>query len=325
MLSPSGPAPDVSVCIANWNCQDLLRNCLFALRESAGVRLEVIVVDNASTDGAADMVADDFPEVCLVRNPMNRGFARASNQAAQLARGQYLLFLNNDTEVPPDAIARLVAYATTHPNVGMIGPRLQGADGRTQISFRPRPTAATLLHRTTLLRWTGQLRGAYRQYRRAAVPDTDRTRCVPTLMGAAVLLPRDFFFAIGGWDEDYTFGGEDFDLSTRVASRRPVVYFPEVSILHLSRASTRANVSYSAPNVAIGFARYLRKSGGTRRELWLYKTLIMADAPLALGEKTVQWLWRRLSGQKKKAQQSAQRVKEMWYFLTRGLLAFWQV
>src|SRR5947209_19208525 len=104
-------AIDVTVCIANWNCRELLRACLESLHDQPqGVRLETVVVDNASTDGSADMVARDFPEVVLVRNAENAGFSRASNQAAAVARGRYLFFLNNDTVVSAGALRRLVSY-----------------------------------------------------------------------------------------------------------------------------------------------------------------------------------------------------------------------
>ncbi len=91
---PSRPdVPDVSVCIANWNCVELLRKCLRSLFDQAqGARFEVVIADNGSTDGAADMVASEFPNVVLIRNSDNRGFARASNQAAAAARGRYFSF-----------------------------------------------------------------------------------------------------------------------------------------------------------------------------------------------------------------------------------------
>ena len=148
-----------------------------------GVTLETIVVDNASRDGAADMVAREFPEVILIRNSVNDGFARANNQAAERARGRYLFFLNNDTVVPAETLGRLVDFAEAHPQIGMIGPRLCDADGQYQVSYRQRPTLAALLHRTYLLRWTGVLRRAYQRYRRDHFhPHTIRP--VDVLLGA---------------------------------------------------------------------------------------------------------------------------------------------
>src|SRR5216683_8056729 len=157
----------VSGCIVNWNCRGVLRDCLNSLfLQSQGASIETIVVDNASTDGAPDVIAREFPEVKLVRNTHNRGFSRANNQAAALAVGRYLFFLNNDTLVPPGTLGQLVAYANTHPEVGMIGPRLRAADGRYQASYRPRPTLGALLYRTNLFRLTGLFRGAYHRFRR---------------------------------------------------------------------------------------------------------------------------------------------------------------
>jgi N-acetylglucosaminyl-diphospho-decaprenol L-rhamnosyltransferase len=315
---------EVSVCIANWNCRELLRDCLESLHDQPqGVRLETIVVDNASEDGAADMVAREFPEVVLLRNAENLGFARANNQAAQRARGRYLLFLNNDTVVPAASLHRLVEYAEAHPEIGMIGPRLRDGQGQVQVSYRQRPTTATLLHRTTLLRWTGLLRGAYRSYRRREF-DPETTRPVEVLMGAAMFLPREVFVQCGGWDEDFTFGGEDLDLSLRVSMTRPVVYHPRVEITHYGRVSTRQHIGYASTHMMIGFARYLRKSGCSRGSLLAYKVVVSLDAPVQLAVKCVQYLWRRLRGRQEKAEKSLLALRGLAHFLTHGLLAFWR-
>ena len=316
---------DVSVCIANWNCRDLLRACLESLHDRPqDVRLETIVVDNASSDGAADMVQHEFPEVILQRNPENLGFARANNQAAQCARGRYLFFLNNDTVVPPGILRRLVDYAEAHTEAGIVGPRLRDGTGRTQISYRQLPTLANLLHRTNILRWTGLLRSAYRRYRRQDF-DPTVTRRVEALMGAAMLVPRKVFFDCGSWDEDFTFGGEDLELSARVGRQHHIVYHPEAEITHYGRVSTRQHIGYCSSNFAIGYLHYLRKTGCTRPGLLLYKIAVTLDAPVQLLGKGLQYFWRRVTGQPAKAAKSLLALHGSLHFLLHGLIPFWLV
>jgi N-acetylglucosaminyl-diphospho-decaprenol L-rhamnosyltransferase len=318
----AGPV-DVSVCIANWNCRDLLRACLESLHDRPqGVRLETIVVDNASTDGAADMVAREFPEVVLIRNPTNVGFSRANNQAARQARGRYLFFLNNDTFVPEGALRRLLDFAEAHPGAGLIGPRLRDGGGQTQVSYRNKPGLATLLHRTTLFRWTGLLRGAYRRYRRDEF-DPESVRTVDVLMGAAMFLPQQAFFDAGCWDEDFTFGGEDLDLSLRVGRRHDVVFYPGVEITHYGRVSTRQHIGFASRHMTIGFARYLRKCGCSPEGLLLYKTAVTLDAPLQVLTKLAEFAWRRLSGRRRAAEKSWLVVRGLTHFLAAGLPEFW--
>jgi GT2 family glycosyltransferase len=315
---------DVSVCIANWNCRDLLRACLESLLDQPqGVRVEVIVVDNGSADAAADMVEQEFPDVILFRNPKNLGFARANNQAARRSQGRYLLFLNNDTVVPVGTLKRLVDYAQAHPEVGMIGPRLRDSRGRYQVSYRLRPTVATFLHRTCLLRWTGLLRGAYRRYRRH-VFDPHVARRVEVLMGAAMLLPRNVFFGCGGWDEDFLFGGEDLDLSTRVNRHSSVVFLPDAEVIHRGRASTRQHIGFASTQMAIGFVRYLRKTDCGWPALLFYKLVVSLDAPLHFFLKCARYAWRRLWGRHEDAERTLLALKGLGHFLVHGLVPFWK-
>jgi len=319
------PRPvEVSVCIANWNCCDLLRACLRSLlHQDQGVCLEVIVVDNASSDGAADMVAHEFPEVLLVRNRDNAGFSRANNQAARRAHGRYLFFLNNDTAVPAGTLRQLVDYMHAHPDSAIVGPRLRGSDGRVQCSYRRLPSARTLLHRTWLLRWTGLLRDSYRDYRRIPM-DSLEPLPVEMLMGAALLMTRERFGVIGGWDEDFTFGGEDLELCLRAAGQGKIVYFPQAEILHHGRASTRQHLEFSSPHIAVGFAKYLRKSGCTGLGMLAYKTAITLDAPGQLIAKGLQYLYRRLRGRRRDADKSLTVFKATVAFLRHGLPPFWR-
>ncbi len=313
---------EVSVCIVNWNCRDLLRACLNSLREDLQkTRLEVIVVDNASTDGAAEMVAREFPEVILIQNAVNQGFSIANNQAARLARGEYLFFLNNDTLVPPSSLCGLLKFAENNPDVGLIGPRLIGADGNYQVSYRCKPTVRTLLNRTLLFRWIGLFRKDYLRYRRREF-DPSKPRKVDILMGAALFTNRKKFLSWGGWDEDFTFGGEDLELSTRIGSQAPLVYWPEVEIVHHGRVSTRRHIAFASTQIAVGMLRYLRKSGVAPWKLWIYKLAIILDTPILILAKTVEFIWRLIRNRREKARKSLLGVKAGWHFLTSGLIDF---
>lgn len=317
---------DVSVCIVNWNCREHLQGCLQSLRESAAeVSLEVLVVDNGSSDGAADMVAELFPEVVLIRNAENTGFSHGNNQAAERARGRYLLFLNNDTMVPPGTLRGLLDYARAHPEVGIIGPQLRDEHGQAQLSCRACPTLGALLHRITWLRWMGLFRGEYRRYRGRDVEEGSTPRPAEILMGAALFMPRAVFRACGAWDEDYTFGGEDIDLCERVGQRYRVVYHPGLQIVHFGRISSRQHIGFSYSHTVIGVTRFLRKRGCSPAGLLFYKLALTLDAPLRWLGHAVRYLWRRLRGQPLRAAKSRLLLQALGHFLCRGLPALWRV
>lgn len=291
------------------------------------------MVDNGSSDGAALMVAREFPQVRLIRNRANAGFSRANNQAALIARGRYLFFLNNDTVVPPHTLGKLVDFLECHPEAVLVGPRLRDSEGRVQMSYRQRPTIATFLHRTLLLRWTGLLRGRYRAYRRDVGEVVDQTgasgklKTYPTvvdvLMGAAMLMRRTEFLELGGWDEEFTFGGEDMELCHRARQRGDVLYLPDVEIVHRGRASTRQHIGYASTQIAVGFVKYFRKTGASRTALFFYKLAVTLDAPVQLLVKGGQYLIRRLRGNKLQAEKSLTVVRGVGAFLVKGLWSFW--
>jgi N-acetylglucosaminyl-diphospho-decaprenol L-rhamnosyltransferase len=319
---PCKHAPDLSVCIANWNCALVLRECLRSLEAQGPVPLDIIVVDNASTDGAADMVSREFPAVRLVRNATNAGFSQANNQAARLAGGRFLLFLNNDTVVPPGALLRLAGFLDAHPDVVMVGPRLRDGRGKVQMSHRRRPTPLTFLHRTLLFRRLGLGRDHYEQYRRAGAEGAEAVD-VDILMGAAIVMPRTAFQRLGGWDEDFTFGGEDMELCHRALRIGRVVYWPAVEITHLGSISSKRHVTFASPHIAIGFAKYFRKTGSSRTALSCYKLAVTLDAPLRLVLRGVQYVWRRWR-RDPRAERCLREIRGAWAFLVRGLWRFWR-
>jgi GT2 family glycosyltransferase len=258
-----------------------------------------------------------------VRNPANLGFSRANNQAATVARGRYLFFLNNDTELPAFALRSFVNYAEANPAVGMLGPRLVGPDGGFQVSYRRRPTLRALLHRVSFVRWIGLFRMEYYDYRRGTFEPAG-VKPVEVLMGAAVFLPRAAFETAGRWEERYRFGGEDLDLSTQVGKRQSVVFFGDVDVRHAGRVASRANVGYVAGNVAVGYATYLRRAGVGPVALTIYKLFVTVDAPVTIAAKLIQSVVRSARGRPVKAAKSRAAARGTWHFLTRDLLRFWR-
>ena len=130
--------PTVSVIIVNWNTRELLRACLDSLPwDSERMRIEVIVVDNASEDGSATMVAEQFPQARVLRNRENVGVVRATHQGLRAATGEFLFMLNSDTEVRPGAIERLVEVLAADERIGAVGPRLLNPDGTSQSNAAP--------------------------------------------------------------------------------------------------------------------------------------------------------------------------------------------
>lgn len=136
------PVPEASILIASFNTRDLLRECIQTLqRESAGVSYELIVIDNASHDGSADMVAAEFPEARLIRSEINLGFAAANNRGFEVARGRYIVLLNSDAFLRPGALRLSIDHMDAHPDAGLAGGRLVGRDDSWQPSARMFPSA----------------------------------------------------------------------------------------------------------------------------------------------------------------------------------------
>jgi GT2 family glycosyltransferase len=221
--------PDLSVVIVSYNARDLLAACLDSVRASRGARFETFVIDNASRDGSADLVRDRFPDVLLIRNADNVGFARAANQGLSAVSGRHALLLNSDTQFVADALARLVAFMDAHPRAGACGPRLQNPGGTLQPSGRAFPSAiAAALAITPVPRWV----------RRACADRLERRdyahACeVDELTGAVLCLRMEAVRQVGLLDEDYFFFGEDVDLCWRLRKGGwSVHYLPSVSVVH---------------------------------------------------------------------------------------------
>ncbi|MFB3882290.1 MAG: glycosyltransferase [Armatimonadota bacterium] len=224
---------DLSVCIPIYHSRSVIANCLRSLPEACrGLRWEAIVVDNGSTDGAAGLVADEFPDVRLLANAENRGFAAATNQAAEAAQGRHLLLLNADTVPAPGSLADLVRFLDEHADAAAVGPRIRRPDGSIQTSIHPIPALANQLLRLLGINTTNLARLRMRG---------TRPRPVAALLGACMMVPRRAWDEIGPLDERFFFYLEDTDWCLRARRKGwQLHYWPEPEVLHLVGASALA-------------------------------------------------------------------------------------
>ena len=229
----------VAVVIPSWNTAALLARCLKALERST-LECETLVVDNASDDGSAQMVARDFPQVALLRNPINEGFAKACNQGLRASRAPLVLLLNSDTEVAEDAIALLARFLDSRPEYAAAAPRLIDQGGGTQRACMNLPNWSTpLWFGTPLERWFPRSAELARYFARDFDYERDGDAAQPP--AAALLLRRSVLEALGGLDESMRLFFNDVDLSRRLlAAGWRTRYLCGARVGHVGGASTQA-------------------------------------------------------------------------------------
>ena len=260
---------DLSVIIVSWNVRELLRTCLLALKPSPSLppyqgerATEVIVVDNASSDGSPEMVAADFPEVRLIRNVGTRGFTAANNQGLAISRGRKLVLLNPDAEVMGDALATMAAYLEAHPRVGALGPQLRYPDGSPQSSRRHFPTLVTALLESTVIQEWWRVNHTLRRYYMSDTPD-DMVQPVDWVVGACLMVRREAFEQVGGLDESFFMYSEEMDWCHRIKDAGwEIVYLPTATVVHHEGKSSEQVVAARHIHFQSSKIRYFRKYHG---------------------------------------------------------------
>jgi GT2 family glycosyltransferase len=229
----------ISVIIVSWNAREYLMQCLDSISSEAyQFPIEIIVVENASSDGSAEAVADRFPQVRLIRSPTNLGFAKANNIGIKASLGRYICLINSDVKVLPDCLTRLVDYCEQHPEAGMAGPRIFGGDGKLQRSCRGFPSVWNMLCRALALDsffsksrlFTGYSLRSWSQ---------DCLRPVDILTGCFWLIRKDALPRVGLLDESFFMYGEDMDWCRRFwQCGWQVVFVPAAEAIHYGGASS---------------------------------------------------------------------------------------
>jgi len=271
---------DLSIVIVNWNTRELLRACLRSLETALagdGLETETIVVDNASADGSAAMVASDFPWARLIANAENRNYAAGNNQGLALAAGEFVLLLNPDTEVPPGALQALIAFLRENPRAGAVSPALVHPDGRLQPSVRGFPTPRAL---------TGEMTGLARLFPksewagyRVLDPAGDTPTSVDQPMASAFLVRKAALDQVGHFDEEFPLFFNDVDLCFRLKQAGWEIYYdPRVKIVHVGGASTRQVRPEAIRRSHEGLRRFYEKYYRQRLPSLVYSAIVAAIA-----------------------------------------------
>lgn len=237
---------DLLVVILSYNTRDLLRNCLQSLRAQSGLSFAVCVVDNASSDGSADMVETEFAEVTLIRNPLNNGYSAGNNIGLRAfgfpsaGQARHAMLLNPDTIVPAGALVGLVAFVDAHTDVGVVGPRLLLEDGTLDKACRRGfPTPQVSFYRLTGISALFPKSARFNRYNMEYLDEHVQAE-VDSVVGACMLVRGEALAKSGLLDEQFFMYGEDIDWCLRIKSAGwRVMYFPDVVVHHIKRASSR--------------------------------------------------------------------------------------
>lgn len=231
---------NISIIIVSWNAKVYLEQCLFSIIKATAFleSVEIVVVDNSSTDGSAEMVRQKFPNVTLICNSSNLGFAKANNIGINHCHGDYLFFINSDVVVYPDCIISIVNYMEEHPDIGLLGPRIIGTDNRVQRSCMGYPSLWNTFCRAVFLDkvfprikiFNGFMLNHWAH---------DSIKEVDIINGCFWAVRRKAIEQIGLLDEDFFIYAEDMDWCKRFNNADwKVVYFPLAQSLHYGGASS---------------------------------------------------------------------------------------
>jgi len=244
----------LSIIIVSWNVKDFLIKCLEScFSKLKGIDFEVIVSDNASQDGTQDIVEKKFPNIKLIKNEKNLGFAAGNNKAIKIAKGEYVLLLNPDTEFLDDSIKYAIEKMKKNKNIGALGCNILNPDMTTQMSIRRFPTVIDIL--IILLKLKKIFPNILNRYL-ATDFDYSKESEVDQVMGAYILTKKEVFEKIGLLDEGYFIWFEEVDFCKRIwQNSGKVVYYPGAKIVHHGGKS---------------FA----KEGFAKKQLWFFRSAL---------------------------------------------------
>ncbi len=232
---------ELAIIIVSYNTKQLLDDCLASVYRADTPRggMQVVVVDNASHDDSAEMVAQKYPGVILIKNSKNLGFAKANNVGVGASDARFLLFLNSDTVIKRYSLVKPLKFLKTQPKVGAITIKLLLKDGSIDLdNHRGFPTPWTSIAKFSGLAKLFPRSTFFNNYH-LGLQKLNKIHPIPVAAGSFLMMPTKVFTSIGMWDETYFFYGEDIDLCYRInEAGYKIIYYPKVTTLHLRGASS---------------------------------------------------------------------------------------
>jgi len=249
---------DISFIIVNWNTRDILINCLNSIYKTAGdIDYEICVVDNNSTDGSQEAIRKHFPEVNLIENNTNTGFAHANNQAIKIMQGRFALLLNSDAILQEGAVRNLLSFMDDFPGAGIAGAQLLNDDGSKQNSIDNFPSLETEVFNKSILRFffPNKYPGKSRSYQSPIEVDS--------VIGACMMVREEAMGEVGIFDEDYFIFLEETDWCFRMHKNGWKVYHvPDARVIHLSGHSKKKSPWESQIEYYKSLYMFFRKNRG---------------------------------------------------------------
>ncbi len=311
----------LSIIIVSWNVREDLLKCIRSIKKNRpSFSFEIIIIDNASTDGTIGMIQKHFSEIKLIINHDNRGFAAANNQGLKISQGEYILFLNPDTILHPKSLDILVEFMDTNEDVGACGPKLLNADGSTQNSVRCFPSFRGALHRHTAFKFLGIFKG---QYKKWVMHDfnNDKQIDIDQVMGAALMIKKSIIEKVGIMDERFFMYYEEVDLCYRIKQAGwRIIFKPEAVITHLGGGSS-GQIPVSKRIMAMtSLIKFFKKHRGTfvtRIFCCVFIPAIILRDLINIGTGTIKYIFATATLDEKSRKISADKIRNSLIFIWR--------
>lgn len=234
------PQPTASVVVVTWNAMKYVRECLLSLQAEETVSVEVIVVDNNSSDGTAELIQHEFPHFKLIRNSDNHGFSKANNVGIEQAHGKYICLVNSDVVVLQGCLEKLLLFMEDDPQIGLLGPQMVGPEGEVRRSCMRRPSIFNCLTRALALDRLPLLSRALKSQMMSDFAH-NQIQEVDVLNGWFWVVRREALASVGPLDERFFIYAEDLDWSYRFREAGwKVMFYPEAAAIHYGGASSSA-------------------------------------------------------------------------------------